>query len=144
MGVDRRLLGGVGLLVHPVGQTRNEGLAMDRNRKPPPRKARLRTGPAREPVRDSLLRLPEPTIEQWDWQLAAACRGMDSLLFYAPDGERSRARARRISRAKTICAGCPALNDCRDYAMSAGETWGIWGGLTEDERAPAQHLTSTG
>src|SRR6478609_9031001 len=106
-------------------------------------KSRRRTGKSREPVRDSGLTLPPPTVERWDWQLAAACRGMDSSLFFPPDGERARARNRRTVKAKAICAGCPALIDCRNYAIAAGETSGIWGGLTADERALAHPLTST-
>ena len=43
-----------------------------------------------------------------------------------------------------VYAQCPALTDCRIYAIGAGETFGIWGGLTEDERTPARNLTSTG
>ena len=105
--------------------------------------SRRRTGKSREPIRDSGLRLPPPTVERWDWQLTAACRGMDSSLFFAPDGERARARNRRTVKAKAICAGCPALIDCRNYAIAAGETSGIWGGLTADERALAHPLTST-
>jgi WhiB family redox-sensing transcriptional regulator len=68
---------------------------------------------------------------------------MDSSLFFGPDGERPRVRTHRIAKAKAICAGCPVLDDCRNYAIAAGEPVGIWGGLTEDERTPAQHLTST-
>jgi len=117
---------------------------MVRNQTTATRKPRRRTGTPREPMRDSGLTLPPPTVERWDWQLAAACRGLDSSLFFPPDGERARARARRIALAKSICAGCPVLTDCRSYAVAAGETCGIWGGLTEDERAPAQHLNSTG
>ncbi len=105
------------------------------------RKPRKRTGTSRESAKDSLLRLPPPIIDRWDWQLGAACRGMDSSLFFAPDGERARARNRRTIKAKAICNGCPALNDCRNYALASGETSGIWGGLTEDERAPIQQLT---
>jgi len=111
---------------------------------PATRKTRRRSATSRESSIQSLITLPPPTVERWDWQLAAACRGMESSLFFAPDGERSRARNRRIASAKAVCAQCPALTDCRIYAIGAGETFGIWGGLTEDERTPARNLTSTG
>jgi WhiB family redox-sensing transcriptional regulator len=117
---------------------------MDWKPKPAVRKSRRRAANSREPSRDSSLHLPPPVIERWDWQLLAACRGMDSSLFFAPDGERARARNRRNAKAKSICAGCPVLTDCRNYAIASGEPSGIWGGLTEDERAPAHPLTSTG
>jgi WhiB family redox-sensing transcriptional regulator len=116
---------------------------MEWNATPVRGKTRRRVAGSRESANQSLLRLPPPTVERWDWQLLAACRGMESSLFFAPDGERSRARTRRIRAAKDVCATCPALNACRDYALDAGETFGIWGGLTEDERGPARHLTST-
>ncbi len=116
---------------------------MEWKQNPAASKSGRRTGKSREPIRDSGLRLPPPTIEGWDWQLLAACRGMDSSLFFAPDGERARARTRRIAKAKSVCAGCPALTNCRNYAIAAGEPCGIWGGLTEDERAQPHHLTST-
>jgi WhiB family redox-sensing transcriptional regulator len=106
-------------------------------------KKRRRSAASRESSFQSLLKLPPPTVERWDWQLAAACRGMESSLFFAPDGERSRARNRRIASAKAVCAGCPVRTDCRNYAIGAGETFGIWGGLTEDERTPTRNLTST-
>jgi len=79
-------------------------------------------------------RLPPPNTEQWDWQLHAACRGMASTLFFPEDGERVRARTARIARAKLVCARCPALIQCRDFALATAEPHGVWGGLSEDER----------
>ena len=32
-------------------------------------------------------------------------------------------------------SSCPALNDCRAYALRFREPYGIWGGLSESERA---------
>ena len=41
----------------------------------------------------------------------------------------------KIADAKAVCAQCPVLALCRDYGLTAGRhEWGIWGGLTEDER----------
>lgn len=42
--------------------------------------------------------LPGPNADFWDWQLHGACRGENSEVFYHPDGERGRARARRENR----------------------------------------------
>ncbi|MDV7086018.1 WhiB family transcriptional regulator [Rhodococcus opacus] len=69
-----------------------------------------------------------------DWRDDAACRGIESSVFFSPDGERGRARARRESRARRICQDCPALLRCRDHALAAGEPYGIWGGMTEADR----------
>ena len=36
----------------------------------------------------NLTRLPGPNADLWDWQLEAACRGIDSDVFFHPDRER--------------------------------------------------------
>lgn len=79
-------------------------------------------------------RLPGPNADFWDWQLDAACRGMDSDLFYHPDGERGPRREQRIQRAKAICSACPVLSQCRSMALKSREPYGIWGGMSEEER----------
>ncbi|EID78638.1 MULTISPECIES: WhiB family transcriptional regulator [Rhodococcus] len=80
------------------------------------------------------LSLPIPVAEVWDWQRDAACRGYESSTFFHPDRERGRARAMRDFRAKMICRGCPVLVQCREHALSVGEPYGIWGGLSANER----------
>lgn len=79
-------------------------------------------------------RLPKPFISEWDWQLEGSCQGLNSSVFFHPDGERGSARARRADRAKAICQSCPVLEPCRRHALAAREPYGIWGGLTEEER----------
>ncbi len=66
------------------------------------------------------------------WRSLAACRGMDTDLFY-PEG-RGRALRTRESIAKQICAQCPVALECRRAAAEMPERYGIWGGLTEGER----------
>ncbi|MBA3523371.1 MAG: WhiB family transcriptional regulator [Geodermatophilaceae bacterium] len=80
-------------------------------------------------------RLPVPVSEVWDWQLRAACRGADTILFFHPDGERGSARARRQDAAKKICESCPVLAACRAHALSVHEPYGVWGGMSEEERS---------
>jgi WhiB family transcriptional regulator, redox-sensing transcriptional regulator len=80
-------------------------------------------------------RLPGQNADLWDWQLHASCRGLSSAFFFHPEGERGPARARREARAKAICADCPALLACRQHALEVHEPYGIWGGLSEGERA---------
>lgn len=82
-------------------------------------------------------RLPTPVSEVWDWQLHGACRGADTVLFFHPDGERGSARRRRQAAAKAVCARCPVLQDCRRHALQVHEPYGIWGGMSEEERARA-------
>jgi WhiB family transcriptional regulator, redox-sensing transcriptional regulator len=79
-------------------------------------------------------RLPVPVTDVWDWQIRGACRGMDSALFFHPEGERGPARSGREARAKQICASCPVLEQCRAHALAVHEPYGVWGGLSESER----------
>jgi WhiB family redox-sensing transcriptional regulator len=79
--------------------------------------------------------LPAPVSSNWDWQLDAACRDTNNDVFFHPPGERKRHRQQRISAAKQVCAACPVITQCREHALAAVEPYGIWGGLSEDERA---------
>jgi WhiB family redox-sensing transcriptional regulator len=76
-----------------------------------------------------------PVSEEWNWQLAAACRGMDVEIFFHPASERRHQKQRRIDQAKVICNSCPVLEECRQHALRTREPYGIWGGLSEEERA---------
>lgn len=79
-------------------------------------------------------RLPTPVTETWDWQIRAACRGLDSSFFFHPEKERGPAKADREERAKQICRQCPVIESCRRHALAVQEPYGIWGGLSEAER----------
>ena len=69
------------------------------------------------------------------WQERAACRGPQSVVFFPPHhAERKNERLSRERRAKAICASCPVLESCLDYALTIREPHGIWGGLNEMER----------
>jgi WhiB family redox-sensing transcriptional regulator len=70
-----------------------------------------------------------------DWHDAAHCRGEAGRDFYPPfGGERKRERVAREQRAKTVCAACPVRSQCLEHAIASGERYGVWGGLTFDER----------
>jgi WhiB family transcriptional regulator, redox-sensing transcriptional regulator len=70
-----------------------------------------------------------------DWQRGARCRGDAGLDFYPPfGGERKRDRVVRELRAKAVCESCPVRVQCLDHAVRNGERYGVWGGLTSDER----------
>jgi WhiB family redox-sensing transcriptional regulator len=81
-----------------------------------------------------LTRLPGPNADLWEWQLQGACRGEDPGTFFHPEGERGPARAAREAAAKAICATCPVLDRCAEHALKVREPYGVWGGMTEDER----------
>lgn len=59
---------------------------------------------------------------------AAACASVDPELWSssAPDARRAAVR---------ICATCPLLEPCRDWALTNDELYGTWGGLTSADRA---------
>jgi WhiB family redox-sensing transcriptional regulator len=64
----------------------------------------------------------------------AACKGEDPDLFFGPSAEFVTTRQQRDAKAKAICARCPVRAECVEYALDTREAYGIWGGLTEDER----------
>ena len=80
-------------------------------------------------------RLPAPVTETWDWQLRAACRGVDSSMFFHPERERGARKHEREARAKRFCQGCPVIQHCRDHALAVAEPYGVWGGLSAAERS---------
>ena len=79
-------------------------------------------------------RLPGPVADLWDWQLRGLCRRENPDVFFHPEGERGPARRNRDSAAKQVCAVCPVLAQCRAHALQVREPYGVWGGMTEDER----------
>lgn len=82
-----------------------------------------------------LSRLPHPLMDLWEWQFAGACRYVEPSAFFHPEGERGAARRQRADAAKAICAECPVIRECRSHALRVREPYGVWGGLTEEERA---------
>ncbi|MFE7423123.1 WhiB family transcriptional regulator [Rhodococcus sp. NPDC057529] len=77
---------------------------------------------------------PKPVVWFWDWQIRARCRAMDTELFFPQDPEPRPDRIRRERKAKEVCIDCPVLRECRNYALAAGEVYGVWGGTSESER----------
>ncbi|EGJ77910.1 hypothetical protein STTU_5121 [Streptomyces sp. Tu6071] len=69
------------------------------------------------------------------WQADAVCHStpyhqVDPEIFFpVPDD------AERIAAAKSLCAQCPVRRACLDAALETRDTWGIRGGVTEEERA---------
>ena len=70
-----------------------------------------------------------------EWHDSASCRGDAGRDFYPPfGGERKRERVAREQRAKAVCASCAVRTQCLEHAIASGERYGVWGGLTFDER----------
>lgn len=100
--------------------------------------------PARSSTNPSVRGLHRPTFfrapsagRPWadrSWPERAACKGMpDPDVMYPDDKDR-----KGIRRAKAICAQCPVMDACLTYALDHDMPFGIWGGLTDDERRRCQ------
>ena len=83
---------------------------------------------------DTVAQLPAPTQAHWEWHYEGACGEADPNLLFLPVGERGAARRRRADAAKQYCMRCPVLELCRERSLAAREPFGVWGGLSEDER----------
>lgn len=68
-------------------------------------------------------RIPAPG----EWRRSGRCRNAPVDLFFPGQGDDTR-------QAKSLCANCPVLAECRDYAIPHRDLRGIWGGLSEKER----------
>lgn len=86
----------------------------------------------------NLASLPPPLQESYEWQEQGLCRDVDADYFFVPEDVSRREKARRESFAKQLCARCPVREPCRQHALSVGERFGIWGGLSAYERRQAQ------
>lgn|GEM_PF-7041454 len=73
-----------------------------------------------------------PILDQ-PWRTGAACRGEGPDLFHD--------RARE-AQAKRVCAGCPVVTECREWAMADLTALGVCGGLTEAERTATRECAA--
>jgi WhiB family redox-sensing transcriptional regulator len=71
---------------------------------------------------------------RWEWQESAPCRGHEDLFFHPP-GEREPSRSERDAAARAMCRRCPVRRECAQHALLMREPYGVWGGLTEDDRS---------
>lgn len=68
------------------------------------------------------------------WELIARCRDENPDLFF-PDRQTSpEKKAAATEKAKAFCGECVVSETCLEYALTHGEKFGIWGGLSERER----------
>jgi DNA-binding CsgD family transcriptional regulator len=65
-----------------------------------------------------------------------ACRDTDPETFYPPPHEPERRRV--VETARAICQGCPFTAECLQYAADLDDRFGVFGGLTANERARGQ------
>ena len=62
-----------------------------------------------------------------EWQDLGACRTLPVEIFFPPAEQEA-------EEAKSVCAVCEVRQLCLEFALAAGERFGIWGGLTTQER----------
>lgn len=67
-----------------------------------------------------------------NWRAAGACLHADPDLFF-PISSAGRALS-QIAQAKAICARCPVIRECLEFAHANAPIHGIWGGTTPEER----------
>lgn len=70
------------------------------------------------------------------WRSKAACLGLDPQIFHALEADELRNAA-----AKAVCATCPVVTRCLDYALEEREKEGVWGGHTALERRRLKRRT---
>jgi WhiB family redox-sensing transcriptional regulator len=61
------------------------------------------------------------------WQERALCAQTDPEAFFPEKGGSTRV-------AKRTCMSCEVQAECLNYAITNGERFGVWGGLSERER----------
>ncbi len=70
------------------------------------------------------------------WWKQAACRGLETDLFFPERGEST-------SEAEAACSGCPVSDDCLWFALGSNgarpQRFGIWGGTSERQRRRLRH-----
>lgn len=68
-----------------------------------------------------------------DWRARAVCPGYDPELFF-PVGTTGPAME-QTRYAKAICNHlCPVRNECLSWALDGRHEYGVFGGMSEDER----------
>jgi len=70
-----------------------------------------------------------PEHETPAWMEQARCRGCSPSLFFPTRGEGTENDA-----AKRVCAQCPVIDECLEYALVNQEKVGVWGGTSEKQR----------
>lgn len=67
------------------------------------------------------------------WVSRAACRGMDTALFFPTRGG-------EVLGVAVVCEGCPVRPECLEHALEH-EHFGVWGGTSEKQRLKLRAAT---
>jgi WhiB family transcriptional regulator, redox-sensing transcriptional regulator len=72
-------------------------------------------------------------VRSGHWLSAAACLSADPELFF-PISDSGKG-LEQATEAKAICADCRVRRECLAFALRTRQAHGIWGGMTEADRA---------
>ncbi|WP_405623099.1 WhiB family transcriptional regulator [Streptomyces sp. NBC_00076] len=75
-----------------------------------------------------------------NWREHAACSHEDPDLFF-PIGTTGPALVQE-EQAKAVCRPCPVRDECLQWALDTGQTLGVWGGTSENERRAIKRRTA--
>jgi len=71
-----------------------------------------------------------------DWMEDAPCRGLNPDIFFPPLNQTNHNSYYKAGKA--VCHTCDVWEECLNYGID--ETWGLWGGLTPQERRGTARL----
>jgi WhiB family redox-sensing transcriptional regulator len=79
---------------------------------------------------------PSPTRRsaEADWQSQAACGNHNPDLFFPSEDAPVELVRVQEATAKAICRSCPVAGKCLSTALSQRTSYGVWGGLSADDR----------
>ena len=75
-----------------------------------------------------------PLLDNYEWQQHGACVGLDTNIFFPESSLRGKAKAEAAAKAKAYCKTCNVREQCLQFSLDMEEPYGIYGGLTEEER----------
>ncbi|MER5771089.1 WhiB family transcriptional regulator [Streptomyces sp. NPDC001985] len=67
------------------------------------------------------------TDDDLSWQETALCAQTGPEFFFPAPGSSTR-------EAKRLCGACEGRVECLEYALRHDEKFGVWGGMSEQER----------
>ena len=74
--------------------------------------------------------IPLPALggaDERDWRELALCAQVDPELWFPESGQPN-------GKAKLVCSWCDVQAECLAFALHANEQFGVWGGLSPEER----------
>lgn len=70
--------------------------------------------------------------KSFDWQDDAACATTGENEWFFPEGPGN--PTVKFNKAKEVCSSCNVVSECLNFAVSNKFDYGVWGGLTPEER----------